>query len=170
MAIMNKDHRCTMDEITESLNNFYDRGAEAIASKRRNAGYYSDYIRYSYLYKGYDIERRVEKRVKRFNYFSEWIDNFNGEGNVAVINNGTGEFAHLFALVHKKIRVYAFEKQGDAFDIASNCSFLPDNLTIEETGQFTASYKTESFSSIFLLEPSEEDKKRYKEFNPIYIE
>src|SRR5574344_699838 len=165
-----KDHRCTMDEITESLNNFYDRGAEAIASKRRNAGYYSDYIRYSYLYKGYDIERRVEKRVKRFNYFSEWIDNFNGEGNVAVINNGTGEFAHLFALVHKKIRVYAFEKQGDAFDIASKCSFLPDNLTIEETGQFTASYKTESFSSIFLLEPSEEDKKRYKEFNPIYIE
>ena len=89
--------------------------------------YLSVYVRYKYLYKGYDVESRCRKawaRVANVVFLCEAPS-----GNHFEIHDcGQGEYALIFSLMHPEIEVDAYDKDEDNVMLASNISCLPANL------------------------------------------
>jgi uncharacterized protein len=117
----------TDKERKSAIHKYYVSHYKEIKREKEKSEYWIEYLKYKYLHKGYRIKYNVVKRVKSGNYL-EIIDNSKvTEGTVWVLKSGYGEFALLYALVHRKATVYAFEKELSKFTIAAE-NILPDNL------------------------------------------
>jgi uncharacterized protein len=127
----------TAKERRNSIREYYISHFEEIKREREKSEYWSEYVKYKYKYKGYGIEHSIKRNFNNCNY-TNIIDNCTEcGGTVWVINSGYGEFALLYALVHRETSVYAFEKEISKFKIATE-NILPDNLhfiNAEEPGE-----------------------------------
>lgn len=100
-----------------------------ICISREDTNYFIPYVRYKYMYKGYEVESRCRRTLHCIKAVPGCIEQ--GYQNIKVVwitNSGQGEFAWLFALVHKDIEVYAFEREEDFHRLAMNTSGRPRNL------------------------------------------
>ena len=89
--------------------------------------YLSAYVRYKYLYKGADVESRCCKALARVADVAFLKEAPSGD-HFELHDCGQGEYALIFALMHPEIQVDAYDKDEDNVMLASNISFLPDNL------------------------------------------
>ncbi len=101
--------------------------------KLETTHYFHDYIIYKYIYKGISIEKETRLLLKRYDDFSQWIDNYRPKNEqhpsaVSIVNAGNGQFSLLFALVHPDIEVRSYAYDEDEVALLSCCEPNPRNL------------------------------------------
>lgn len=102
---------------------------EEICRLQENTSYFLPFVRYKYMYKGYTVEAHCKKILKALPTITKYVDrDFPDVTSVWVTNSGQGEVAWLLALVHKEIKVYAFEQDTDLHLLASHTTGIPSNL------------------------------------------
>ncbi len=119
---------------TKNIHAYYVEEYAKIASKTETAHYYHGLVLDRYQYKGTDIYRAVRNSLKRFDDYSKWVDEDKTSSEVLVVNQGYGEFALLYALVHKDVSVSVYEPDEEKSTLLYYCAEgLVSNLKIINT-------------------------------------
>lgn len=114
---------------TSALHKYYIQHFAQIGREKEDTAYYLPYVAYKYMYKGYAIEARCRKMLKRYASYRSFIEaDYTDSSVVWILNSGQGEFAWLFALVNKGVEVYAFDADEDNYLLSANGACLPPNL------------------------------------------
>jgi 1-acyl-sn-glycerol-3-phosphate acyltransferase len=114
---------------TSTVRRFYIDRFDALRRKLETSAYFVPYVRYKYMYKGRSIEAHCRRALRQHAAWQPYIDRpYPGVHTVGIYPSGQGEFAWLFALVHRDIEVYAFEADEEMHLTAANCSDIPRNL------------------------------------------
>lgn len=128
-------------ELTSQTCDFYRQEYARIACKIETAAYYSPLVLDRYRYKGEEIFRAVRKNLKNNNNYTKAVDTIDEHAVVLVKHGGYGEFALLYALVHRQTKVLVYETDENkkalltycAQDLVDNLEVI-DSLTIEQEG------------------------------------
>jgi 1-acyl-sn-glycerol-3-phosphate acyltransferase len=115
-------------EIAKKFRKFYEKRYSEITKKVETPDYFVDLIMKNYIYKGAGIEHAVRKSLKKHNYFVSEIEKLPENGEITIQNIGYGEFALMAALVRKDLKIIAIERDEEKFEIARNCTSVPENL------------------------------------------
>ena len=119
---------------TKNIHAYYVDEYAKIASRTETAHYYHGLVLDRYQYKGTDIYRAVRNSLKRFDDYSKWVDENKTSSEVLVVNQGFGEFALLYALVHKDVLVSVYEPDEEKSTLLYYCAEgLVSNLKILKT-------------------------------------
>ncbi len=114
-----------------SFREYLDGECSAIARRVENARYWRDFVVDRYRYKGTEIVNSVVGNLKRHGCYSKWVDCGVGCGKVAVVEEGYGEFALLFALVHRDVEVLAVIGDEDRAEVLRySAEGVADNLRV----------------------------------------
>ncbi|GHT44124.1 hypothetical protein FACS189438_2440 [Bacteroidia bacterium] len=159
-----RDNGAGYAAFTKQTRQYYRQQYEALAARIEDAPYFAPFVIHNYIYKG--MEYRVRRELKRANCYAQWIGAYKGQGPVLVVNNGTGAFAFLFALVHKKVEVAAIEQDAGLVALARNCAGIPSNLSVYEESQQP---QGAAYDSVFLLNPSEGQREAYASHRNLHI-
>lgn len=130
------------------------------------------FIEDCYRYKGGDISSSVRHRLRKYSRkgFLEMIDSSitPTTKNIIVIHNGWGELSMLLALAKPQIKCFGVEKDEDKYIVAKyTAENRVDNLTISKEID-SEIYDINSTLTI-LIEPANEDKRKYDYLKPIII-
>lgn len=130
------------------------------------------FIEDCYRYKGGDISSSVRHRLRKYSRkgFLEMIDSSitPTTKNIIVIHNGWGELSMLLALAKPQIKCFGVEKDEDKYIVAKyTAENRVDNLTISKEID-SEIYNINSTLTI-LIEPANEDKRKYDYLKPIII-
>lgn len=107
---------------------------EAMRAKTANAAYYRGLVTDRYRYKGVDIFRAVCRNLKSHKCYSEQIDGQPNSSAAVIVNAGYGEFALLYAIVHKHVQVTAWEPDDDKRTVLRHCAEgIAPNLTVADS-------------------------------------
>ena len=148
-------------EWTKQTRRFCSEKYEALMRRLETAEYFSPFVIHNYIYKGIGIEYGVRRELKRNKSYSAVIDRWTpASGRVLVVNGRTGAFAFLFALVHRQASVISVDADPVNTSVARNCAGLPANLTFSNEAELPAG---ESFVDIFLINPTESQRKAWPE-------
>ena len=72
--------------------------------------------------------------MKSHKCYSEQIDGQPNSGAAVIVNAGYGEFALLYALVHKQVQVTAWEPDDDKRTVLRHCAEgVAPNLTVADS-------------------------------------
>ncbi len=107
---------------TKKIHSYYVDEYATIASKIETSHYYHNLVLDRYRYKGTDIYRAVKNNLKKYNDFSEWIDGEVASSDILVANQGFGEFALLYALVHKDVTISVYEPDEEISTLLYYCA------------------------------------------------
>lgn len=119
---------------TKNIHRYYVEEYVKMASLIETSHYYHNLLLDRYRYKGTEIYRAVQNNLKKYSNFSQWIDGVVTSSNVLVFNHSFGEFALLYALVHKNIIVSVYEPDEEKSTLLFYCSEgLVPNLKIHKT-------------------------------------
>ena len=103
-------------ELTSEMRRYYLQHFSELRHELENEQYFLPLVRYQYMYKGRDVERRCRKALRG------WVKGATPE------TLGQGEIPLLTALAHPENEYhYEFDNEDD-YLIASNCAVLPANL------------------------------------------
>lgn len=105
-------------DLMHKVHHYYVSHYAELKRLLEDEAYYSNFVRYQYMYKGPEIERRVNRSLK----------------HLSSPDSGLGEKYLLEALVHPEKTVYARITNEDDFYIASNICVKPSNLIISKEG------------------------------------
>ena len=120
-------------ELTSQLHDFYKQEYAQIARQTETASYYSPLVLDRYRYKGEEIFRAVCRKLKNNNNYTQYVDSMDEPPVVLVKNGGYGEFALLYALVHKQTKVLVYETDENRKALLTYCAKdLVDNLEVIE--------------------------------------
>lgn len=130
------------------------------------------FIEDCYRYKGGDISSSVRHRLRKYSRkgFLEMIDSSitPTTKNIIVIHNGWGELSMLLALAKPQIKCFGVEKDEEKYIVAKyTAENRVDNLTISKEID-SEIYDINSTLTI-LIEPANEDKRKYDYLKPIII-
>jgi 1-acyl-sn-glycerol-3-phosphate acyltransferase len=139
----------------------------AMRARLQDARYYKSFVLHNYLYKGAAVERSVSATLKRTDCFARWIDAHRGNARILVVNSGFGEFAFLFALVHRQCSVTAVDRDEDRTALARACAGLPPNLHVCRETDLPADA---SFDRVFLLRPDRVQMQTFAHCNPVIVD
>ncbi|MDR2119767.1 MAG: 1-acyl-sn-glycerol-3-phosphate acyltransferase [Tannerella sp.] len=152
---------------TKRIRRWYAERYAAMCARIQDARYYKSFVLHNYYYKGAATERRVARTLKKTDCFARLIDaHRDGGGSVLVVNGGAGEFAFLFALVHRQCSVTAVERDEDLAALARGCAGLPPNLRVCLEKDLPAGA---AFDTVYLLHPDDAQTKAYGRDNTIII-
>ena len=154
----------TFSENAKNMRKFYKQEYAKIAAEVETAHYYSDLVRHNYIYKGPSVERTVRRNLKKHNNYQEIISQLRDKNRVLIVNCGYGELPLLLSLVHKNINIVATETDTDKLELAANCTWVKENLKYVEEVNLD-----EEFDAVVLVEPSEEQRKRWKGEQKLYF-
>lgn len=87
-----------------------------------NADYYHRLVLDRYRYKGAEVLRTVKKRLKQYGNYAQWIDTPDAPASVCILNEGYGEFALLYALVHPGTEVAVYEPDEEKRALLHYCA------------------------------------------------
>ena len=108
-------------ERTRKVHDYYVEEYSMMSRQYENSHYFHNFILDRYRYKGTEIYRSVVKNLKRYADYAEWVDCGVKTPCVIVANNEYGEFALLYALVHKDTMVYFLETDEDNSTVLYYC-------------------------------------------------
>lgn len=124
-----KDDYKSMLSVASSFRKIIMTEYDSIARKTEKAGYFKGYATYKYAWRGWWVVSECKSTLRRLPELSKQIDNEPDTlRTVRVVNSGTGVFALLYALVNKKVEVYAFEENVKKHRVAAEMAELPPNL------------------------------------------
>lgn len=121
-------------ELTSKVYRFYKQEYAATTKKIETAAYFSHLVQDRYRYKGVDIYRSVRKNLKRNNNYAAWVDTHDEYPIVLVKNGGYGEFALLYALVHRSTKVLVYEEDEIKRALLTHCAKdIANNLCVVDS-------------------------------------
>ena len=123
--------RQSYNELTSLVYDFYKCEYKALTRELETAVYYVPLVKDRYRYKGVDCYRNVCKNLKHNDNYTKWIDTEDVHPVVIVKNSGYGEFALLYALVHRSTQVFVFEQDENIASMLTYCAKdIVDNLEV----------------------------------------
>ena len=102
--------------LTSHIRHYYLQHFDELRHQIETEHYFLPYVRYQYMYKGREVERRCRKALR------DWAKGTTPE------NPGQGEIPLLTALAHPENVYHVQFDNEDDYLIASNCPAVPDNL------------------------------------------
>lgn len=114
--------------ITRDVHRMYVNHYNTICERIENYKYFLPYVRYKYMYKGHDVEKKCKSVLNQVACTGIIDHHVIDNGDVVIDHCGQGETALLYALSHKSKNVYAYIDDEDRYKLASHCSCLPSNL------------------------------------------
>ncbi|MDR1406508.1 MAG: 1-acyl-sn-glycerol-3-phosphate acyltransferase [Tannerella sp.] len=154
-------------ERARQIRRWYGETFGRMRARIEDACYYRSFVLHNYYYKGAAIARNVAARLKKTDCYARWIDGQRESARVLIVNSDLGEFAFLFALVHRQCRVTTVERDDDKVALARNCAGLPPNLHVCREAELPADA---AFDKVFLLCPDGRQREAYGCDNPIIID
>ena len=125
--------------ITKQIQHLFMNRYEQIRRQIETTHYFHDYIIDKHTYKGIGIEKETRKLLKRYDDFSQWIDNYQLEdastNSVSVIHAGRGQFSLMMALVHPEWEVHSYADDPDDVALAAACEPMPANLHVHDASE-----------------------------------
>ena len=119
---------------TKKIHSYYVTEYAKMTSSIETSHYYHNLLLDRYRYKGTEIYRTVRNNLKKYRDFSEWVDGVETSSNVLVVNHSFGEFALLYAMVHKNVLVSVYEPDEEKSALLYYCANgLVPNLKIHKT-------------------------------------
>jgi 1-acyl-sn-glycerol-3-phosphate acyltransferase len=152
---------------TKQIRQYYGQTFARISQQIETATYFKPFVLYNYLYKGVNIEYQVRKILTKTHCYAQWIDQYRQTAPVLIVNNGYGVLGFLFALVHKQVQVTAIDRDADNIALARSCAGIPPNLRLYEESELP---EDTAFETVFLLNPDEAQRERYRKYNLPIIE
>jgi 1-acyl-sn-glycerol-3-phosphate acyltransferase len=116
-------------KVARSFTAMYRERYSQMRDRIETPEYCARYVSYKYIYKGTEIESAARKALRNLpdeSFFAKV------EGTKHIENCGQGEYALLYALVNRDVKVVATDPSPDNIAICRNISFLPDNIVFEE--------------------------------------
>ena len=115
--------------ITKRIQHLYKNRYEQIRRQIETTHYFHDYIIDKHIYKGIGIEKETRKLLKRYDDFSQWIDDYQLEdastNSVSIVHAGKGQFSLLMALVHPEWEIHSYADDPDDVALAAACEPMP---------------------------------------------
>ncbi len=104
-----------------------------LSAKIEDSHYFHGLVLDRYRYKGTEIFSLVSKNLKRFDDYAERIDVPVTVSHVDFQNEGYGEFALLYALVHKDVEVCVHESDDEKAALLRYCAEgIAENLRVKK--------------------------------------
>ena len=128
---MPADVVATTDTLTlrKHFHVLYVKHFEEMKRSYENSAYFVPLVRYRYMFKGSDVERRANRILKDKRHLAEIVDrDFYSVESYVFDEAGQGEIPLVFALVHPNIEVYADFYNEDDYLVASHLQGIPRNL------------------------------------------
>lgn len=130
----NADLKLPYAECVRKLRELFRTEYAQLSQKVETAAYFHDVVLDRYRYKGTEPYRTVVKRLRRFADYAEWVDKRNFPPEVVVLNSGYGEFALLYALVHRDAHITVYEPNEEKNALLRYCAEgLVGNITLVNT-------------------------------------
>ena len=124
---------------TKQVRHLYMDRYEQLRRQIEDTHYFHDYIISKHIYKGIGIEKETRQLLKRYDDFSQWIDDYklgdSSSNQVTVIHAGRGQFSLMMALVHPELEVHSYTDDPDDFALASACEPMPANLHVHDASE-----------------------------------
>lgn len=116
--------------LRQKWHKWYMENYKVMSRREETIAYWIPYIKYAYMYKGYDVERRCQNELSKIVNDSSYLPSryVQVESMLIVDRCGQGEVAILLALTNPLIEVRAYEADPDLFAICSNNTLRPKNL------------------------------------------
>lgn len=114
-------------ELSSKLRQHYIEWYDRIRDELETPEYLADFVKYRYLYRGNGASAECRRTLRRKLKAAE--DGMEGVSSVRVTGSGYGSFALLLALSHRKVEVFAYEKDEEKYLCATRLPDLPGNLT-----------------------------------------
>ena len=142
----------TAREKTKSFHRLFINHYEEIRDKLEDSGYWANFVKRQYLYKGHDVFRRCKQNLRKNSNYSTLVDDEQNKNltSLCVEHCGQGEMAMLFAKVNRNCQVYAVTGNSEDYELLSNMAHLPENMHVifNEEGVAPASLKCEKTISL----------------------
>jgi len=125
-------HGADYRERARQLRQYFIREYGKLRQRLENADYCATFVRYQYMYKGADVERRCRRNLRRNANYAAIVDapaNSNLP-SVLIDNCGQGECAFIFALAHPDTQVYARTTSADDHALLIAMANAPANFHI----------------------------------------
>lgn len=127
-------------ERTRQIHRYYIREYALIASKTENAAYYIPLVKDRFRYKGTEVTSVVNRRLRRYKEYEQQLNNLPQTKSVIIKNEGVGELALLYALLHSHTRVWVIESNDEISDllrfaaegVAANLRVVPSIHAVED--------------------------------------
>lgn len=120
--------------VANTFRHSYESQLEKLRKELENTHYFHHYVIYKYIYKGFGIEKETRMLLKKYNDFSNWIDNYNLDNEssnvVSIINAGRGQFSLMFALVHPELTIHSYSPDPEDTALLKSMQPMPANLVV----------------------------------------
>ena len=134
------------------------------------ANYYHYIVMDRYRYKGVNVTKTVKRNLQKYNDYSEWIDVLSSNDKTVIVDNGLGEFALMYALVHKDKKVVSIINNDNNRSLAKHCAEgVAENLEVAASFDETV-LKNSLYVEMFLVDPNAEISKKYIEYEPKIVQ
>ena len=110
------------DEALAEMRKILDRDYAEVAARKEDSHYFHGLVLDRYRYKGTEVYAEVSKRLRRTNDYADRIDKPGKIGRMALDNEGCGEFALLYALVHRDVEVDVYEPDAEKAALLRYCA------------------------------------------------
>lgn len=134
------------------------------------ANYFHYIVMDRYRYKGVNVTKTVKRNLQKYNDYSEWIDVPSSNDKTVIVDNGLGEFALMYALVHKDKKVVSIINNDNNRSLAKHCAEgVAENLEVAASFDETV-FKNSLYVEMFLVDPNAEISKKYIEYEPKIVQ
>lgn len=154
-------------ERTKCFHKMYCKWYSNLSNRIENAVYFRDFVKSRYYYRGLLVEKETSNLLKKYNSFSNWVDQ-PIDSDIIVVNNGYGVIGLLFSLVHKNKQIYAIETDNDKNLISRHVSCKPQNLHILNDSDIIESIVLKK-SKFYLFKPTIEQINAYSNYDIVII-
>lgn len=117
---------------TKQFRHYYKEHYGALKRQLETADYYAAFVIDRYRYKGVEVARTVERNLRKHHNYTDMVDVPVPADKVSLMNEGLGEMALLYALVHPDVEVTVIEPDNDkATLLRYSAEGIVKNLTIQ---------------------------------------
>lgn len=96
-------------ERTRRVHRYYVKEYAQLAAQKETAAYFAPLLIDRYRYRDIEVVKALRKRLKQYGRYAQWIDSPQAHADTLIINDGPGDFALLYALVHHSVKVWVVE-------------------------------------------------------------
>ncbi len=116
--------------VTKNMQHLFQDKYQQLCQHLETSHYWAQQVKYQYMYKGTEVERRCHRNLKKNDDYAAIIDAPAARGlqEVHFEDVGQGELPYLYALVHPETQVYASVCGDDDYRLLMNMANLPVNL------------------------------------------
>lgn len=157
--------------VTREMRKMYCEQYRRISAEIETASYYKDFVKYKYAYLGWRIFSRCKREQELISQHYSLIDSDRMKPErILIINSRQGEFAMLYAMVHKNAEVTALEESLTDHNVAVSLGCPPANLRYLNISDLTEYQRyAGSADKVIVLQRSERDAIRFAGLNAEFI-